>query len=180
MKSFFLRLLVLYVLLCSLWAFPYVQKAYVNKGIQASGVVQGETMVTGSPKKIAIPRLSVDLQVEDGDYTKEVWTSSANKALFAKVSALPNNTTGNTVIYGHNTNNVFYPTQRLINGDLALVYTDNGVFVYRFINSELVDPTNTSVFMYQGKSRLTLITCHGLANEKRRLMYFEFVELKKA
>jgi len=180
MKSIYLWIAPLYLLVGGLLLFPYVQKEFVNRNLTAVANIESSSLfIKGIPYRITIPRLQIDLSIENGNYLEESWTTAKEKALFATKSFLPNNLEGNTIIYGHNTNDVFRPTDRLIKGDRVLLYTDNGIFEYEFTNSELVKPTDTSIFNYQGSPRLTLITCSGLTNDKRRLMYFEFYGVTK-
>lgn len=180
MKSIYIWTAPLYLLVGGLLLFPYAQKAFVNRNLPAIANIEGSPiLIQGIPYRITIPRLQIDLLVENGDYFEKSWTSSKENALFATKSILPNNLKGNTIIYGHDTNNIFRSTDRLIKGDRALLYTDNGIFEYDFTEWELVKPTDTSVFNYKGTSRLTLITCSGLTNDKRRLMYFKFYGVTK-
>lgn len=180
MKSIYLWTTSLYLCVGGLVLFPYIQKAIVNRNLPAVANTESKVLlVKGIPYRITIPRLQIDLSVENGDYVEESWTTSSVKALFATKSSLPNNVEGNTIIYGHDTNEVFRSTDRLITGDRVLLYTDRGIFEYEFTKWELVNPTDTSVFNYNGAPRLTLITCYGLTNSMRRLMYFDFFGVTK-
>lgn len=175
MKSIYYWIAFLYLFVGGLILFPYIQKTFINQNFPvAANIESGQLHIKGIPYRITIPHLQIDLSVKNGDYFEESWTTSKDEALFATKSSLPNNIEGNTIIYGHNTNNVFRSTDRLINGDRVLLYTDNGIFEYEFTKWELVKPTDTSVFNYKGAPKLTLITCSGLTNSNRRLMYFKF------
>lgn len=180
MKSIYLWTVPLYLFVGGLLLFPYIQKTSVNRNLPVVASIEVSPLfVKGTPYRITIPRLQIDLSVKNGDYFKESWMTSKDEALFATKSSLPNNLEGNTIIYGHNTNEVFYSTNRLIPGDRILLYTDNGIFEYEFTKWELVKPTDTTVFEYKGAPMLTLITCFGLTNSERRLMYFEYYGVTK-
>jgi len=180
MKLMYFWIIPLYLFVGGILLYPHIQEVFVNRNMPAlTNVEASHLSVKGYPYRVTIPRLQIDLSVENGDYSEESWTPSKDKALFSTKSSLPNNLEGNTIIYGHNTNNVFRSTERLIKGDRALLYTDNGTFEYEFTEWELVTPTDTSVFNYKGTPRLTLITCFGLTNSKRRLMYFKYFGITK-
>lgn len=133
--------------------------------------------ITGQPIEIAIPSLNIDLQIIDGTYDSHSgqWTLSLDKAQFALPSVQPNNETGNTLIYGHYRPEVFAYLHLIKPGAQAVITTDNGYqFTYTFENSEALDPTDTSVFTYKGKPRLTLQTCSGSFMQHRQMYYFHY------
>lgn len=170
------KLLGLYLIVAVVFSIPFFQRYLINKEVKNTKQIQTASTITGKPIKITIPIAGIDLTIINGDYNKtsKSWTLSPSKALFATVSSFPNNKEGNTLIYGHNTNAVFYSTYKLIYGDEAFIYTDSGhTFIYKLVNSEIVKPTDTLVFDYQGKPRLTLQTCNGLFSENRKLFYFD-------
>jgi sortase (surface protein transpeptidase) len=87
----------------------------------------------------------------------------------------PNNETGNTLIYGHYRPEVFAYLHLIKPGIQAIITTDNGyTFTYSFENSEALDPTNTSVFVYRGAPRLTIQTCSGSFMQHRQMYYFHY------
>jgi LPXTG-site transpeptidase (sortase) family protein len=68
----------------------------------------------------------------------------------------------------------------LVEGDIAQVATQDGrTYTYAFTSGRQVDPTDTSVLKQTSISpTLTLLTCDGFWDEKRRLMEFSFVSVK--
>ena len=140
------------------------------------------TYASGKPNRVVIPDLAIDVKVIDGNYSKETknWDVSKTYANFATISPLINTSGGNTVIYGHNSANIFGKTKNIKLGTSVYIYTDNGnVFEYKYVEDKLVLPTDTSIFDPNGKPRVTLITCMGAFNEKRRLMGFELKGVSK-
>lgn len=135
------------------------------------------TLVTGKPVSISIPSLNIQLSVIDGAYNQKTgeWTLTEDKAQFALPSVQPNNETGNTLIYGHYVPAVFAYLHHIQPGAQALVTTDNGyTFTYTYQSSEAFDPTDTSIFTYQGAPRLTIQTCSGSFMQHRQMYYFTF------
>jgi LPXTG-site transpeptidase (sortase) family protein len=124
-----------------------------------------------------IPSLNINLQVIPGNYNPNTgtWTLSLDKAQFAELSVQPNNESGNTFIYGHYRREVFAYLHLIKPGAQALISTNNGyTFSYSFQNTEALDPTNTSIFTYQGSPRLTLQTCSGSFFQHRQMYYFQY------
>lgn len=178
----FLRVVALYVLvgipawtIVSLQPEPQIRANVLP--VKPSVVLSESDVRAGQPMSVSLPRLGVDLPVIDGGYDKssDSWTLSEDKAQFASMTALPNNETGNTFIYGHNTDPVFAPLALLQNGDEAIVRTTNGLtFTYRYNGNQIVDPNATSILAPTEAPILTLMTCEGIFSEARRVAIFDF------
>lgn len=140
-----------------------------------------QSTVSGKPISILVPRLGIELPVIDGSYNKaaDAWTLTDDKAQFATITDRPNDTGGNTFIYGHNTDRVFGRLVGLTEGDIVQVKTDNNhTFSYVYSGQQIVQPTNTSVLADKPAApRLTLMTCEGWLSQTRRIMYFDFKEV---
>lgn len=154
---------------------PVLAISRTTLAVKATG---DKATVTGTPESIRLPQVGIQLPIVSGSYDSknDSWSLTDDKAQFATITDKPNNHGGNTFIYGHNTPRVFEPTSRLKKGDIAQVTTTNGhVFEYAYAGELSVDPTSTDILQFSPtKPRLTLMTCSGLWNEHRRLMYFEF------
>jgi LPXTG-site transpeptidase (sortase) family protein len=138
--------------------------------------------ISGKPIRIQIPSLKIDLAVIDGTYDANTgkWTLTKDKVQFATPSVQPNNKSGNTLIYGHATKPVFESLHTIPANAKVIIYTSNGHrLVYRYQNrSDVIDPSNTDIFTYKGKPRLTLQTCTGFWFENRQFFYFTLVDAK--
>lgn len=147
---------------------------------QPSAVIV-ESTISGKPVSIHVPRLGIELAIVDGAYDRatDSWTLTDDKAQFATMTDQPNDHSGNTFIYGHNTDQVFARLSGLISGDIVEVKTDNGhTFSYVYSGEQSVLPTNTSVLSdTPATPRLTLMTCEGWLSQTRRIMYFDFKEV---
>lgn len=136
--------------------------------------------MSGEPARIIVPAANIDLGIEPGyyNYQKHTWTLSNTGANFAVMTAKPNNTNGNTFIYGHNNAAIFKRLMDIKPGDQAIVTTKDGKrFVYQLQTSRDTQPTDTSLFNYQGSPILTVQTCSGAWFQHRRLFTFTFVEV---
>lgn len=135
------------------------------------------TLITGTPVEISIPSLKMDLQVIPGVYNQKSgqWTLTDDKAQFAEPSVTPNNETGNTLIYGHYRPQVFAYLHHIQPGAQAVITTVNGYkFTYTYQTTQAFDPTDTSIFTYQGVPRLTIQTCSGSFMQNRQMYYFQY------
>ena len=142
--------------------------------------VESEEIIIGTPTRISVPRLGLDLPISDGHYepTDGSWTLSDTSAHFALPSTLPNDKEGNTLIYGHNIPEVFSVLHNLQENDLVYLKTDAGTFVYRFVSAEDYSPDQTDIFSYRGEPQLTLQTCTGVWNQLRRMFVFELEQVR--
>jgi LPXTG-site transpeptidase (sortase) family protein len=141
----------------------------------------GQPVVAGKPVHLRIPSVNIDIPVADGLYNAQngKWTLSTDKAHYAVMTPIANNTEGNTFIYGHNRKSVFARLLNVKPGDKAYIETDNKkVFEYTMREHTDVEPTDVSLFLYEGKPILTLQTCTGTWYQDRRLFTFDFVKVE--
>lgn len=138
-----------------------------------------EKLISGQPVRIQIPSLHIDLKVVDGYYnsTNKTWTLTRDMAQHATMTPQPNNKEGNTFIYAHNRPGVFQALSKLKVGDQVIVTTGNGhTFTYTFRSAYETNPTDTSLFTYEGAPILTLQTCSGIWYQNRQLFTFDLME----
>lgn len=157
---------------------PETPTPAVTQQQQAAPQPAVPSVISGKPVRLEVPAAAIDIAVIDGAYNPNTgdWTLTDTKAQFALPTRLPNNESGNTLIYGHDTPAIFNRLHKLTPGAEARVYTDNGhVLTYKLRSSEIVSPTNVSIFDYQGKPQLTLQTCTGARSENRKFFYFDLV-----
>jgi len=70
---------------------------------------------------------------------------------------------------------VFSTLNRIKPGDEAIITTDNGHrFTYKFRAAYETNPSDDSLFHYQGSPILTVQTCSGLWYQNRQLFTFNF------
>ncbi len=134
--------------------------------------------ISGAPVHITMARLAIDLPVQNGEFNKDTgeWTLKDGAAYYATMSALPNNQTGSTFIYGHNDNTAFEAFKDIAVGDVVTLKTDNNhTLRYTYTHDERVTPDATRVlFETSEHPRLALMTCDGIFSNVRRIMYFDF------
>jgi len=140
-------------------------------------------VISGIPIEIKIAsQIPLDLQVVPGYYDASTgqWNLSLTQAQYATPTVEPNNYEGNTLIYGHYRPAVFAYLHLIRPGNTATVITSNGyAFTYTYESTQAFDPTDTSIFSYQGAPRLTIQTCSGTFMQHRQMYYFKYDGYKK-
>ncbi|HSX08297.1 MAG TPA: sortase [Candidatus Saccharimonadales bacterium] len=138
---------------------------------------QTSNYIGGTPVRIQIPSLNIDLAVIPGYYNakSQTWTLTTDKVQYATITPKANNQAGNTFLYGHYRSNVFASLHRIQSGATAIITTDNGhKFTYTLGAVHVVSPSDSaSVFNYQGPPILTVQTCTGLFFQNRQLFTFD-------
>lgn len=156
-----------------------VQRVPAHSPVTASSAPTPK-LISGQPVRLVIASAGIDLPVDEGYYHAEdnSWTLSSTHAQFAMMSAISNNVSGNTFIYGHGTDAVFGPlgARTPAPGTEALVYTDNDhIFSYQFDSTRKLTPKDTFILdSYNGPPILTLQTCTGSFSEWRSMFQFHF------
>jgi LPXTG-site transpeptidase (sortase) family protein len=184
----YIRVLPLQLAIAALFIVPAVQvttkSAEAMPAQKSSHVItavpaQRKAAISGTPVRITVPRLNIDLPVAPGTYdaTRKQWSIADTTANYATDTAAPNDTINKTFIYGHWSDGVFGRTKNLVSGDIAFVYTSNGHrFQYKFQEAHAVAPDQADkVFAtFIGDPGLVLMTCQGWWAQERRMMYFNY------
>ncbi len=118
------------------------------------------------PVRIHIPSITTVDIVRAGKINGE-WTISEHAANFVMQSATPG-TPGNSIIYGHNTYNIFANLIRTKRGDRVTVYMSNGtILTYTVVDIQEVTPDRTDLLKSTVTEVLTIYTCSGWLDSKR-------------
>jgi LPXTG-site transpeptidase (sortase) family protein len=160
----------------------YAKSPAVEKVVQQATQPKHST-ISGKPIRVTVPDYGIDLPVDEGHYNEadSSWTLSNDHANYAMMTTLANNTSGNTLIYGHGTDAIFgkLGAKTPPTGTVAEIYTDNNhVFTYTFTDVRNLTPNDVYVLSEQSaKPTLTLQTCTGVFSEWRTMFRFEFKEM---
>jgi LPXTG-site transpeptidase (sortase) family protein len=150
--------------------------------VPTAAIVQKPDAVTGYPVKVTIASLNIDVAIVPGTYNEHTkqWDLGLHTAHFATMTTQPNDQAGNTYIYGHYRPEVFAYLHNAKAGTEAVITTDNGYqFSYTLKESKTIDPTDTSVFAYDGPPIMTLQTCTGTFFQNRQQFTFTYNGYKK-
>jgi LPXTG-site transpeptidase (sortase) family protein len=179
-----MKLVALYVLAIFIWLSPFwknlAQQYLVTQAAEKLEQTQPkENTNQGSPTRMLIPSLGIDYSIQPGhqiNYTS--WVISSTNPHYALVSAKANSKQGNTIIYGHNTKQVFANLTNLTAKQKVVLTTDNNQkFTYEYLKSEIIHPTDTTIFDNQGAPQLLLLTCNGFFNENRKVYIFSLANI---
>jgi LPXTG-site transpeptidase (sortase) family protein len=160
----------------------YMQDYYYNRGISfgITAIRKQNTSIQsihGNPIEIDIPSLNISVPVINGTYDSKThnWTLTRSNAQYLTDTALPNNLSGNTFIYGHYRPEVFASLHRIQPDAEAIVKTSNGhTFYYMLATTFVTKPSDLSVLAPSVKPILTLQTCSGFEFQNRQMFIFNF------
>lgn len=129
------------------------------------------------PTKLYIPRLSKTLYISDGEVVDNRWTISQTGVSYLVGSALPGSI-GNSVIYGHNRNEILGYLPQVVAGDPIYVVLASGDFVkYQVFETKEVTPNQVDILnQATGDSRLTIYTCIGFLDQARFVVIAKKIE----
>lgn len=165
---------------------PRTEQPVIASAIVPHVSVQGETQVsrpiTGTPSRVVVPSVGIDMVVRPGQYDVDAktWTIDHHSAFHADVTVPVNNANGTTLIYGHAGWGIFGTLPEAGAGAEAYVYTIEGHrFTYTLESNRQVDPSDVSALTSTGPPRLVLQTCSGAFDAYRTLVTFRFKEVTR-
>lgn len=130
---------------------------------------QANTPDRAFPIRIAISDLGVNLDIKPGAYDKTTgqWNMDDRSAYIATEPATP-------IIYAHNRPSLFYPLRNVNeNTVMSLHHSDGTVVNYTYVKTRFVTPDDGRVLAEINPRTVILLTCSGLFDETRRLVYFQ-------
>ena len=129
--------------------------------------MQNQPDQLAKPLKLYIPQMQRVLYISDGYIEGDRWTTSQTGVSYLTSSALPGKI-GNTVVYGHNTQDILGGLWRVHEGDYIYVVLAGGDFVkYQVTEEKEIEPTQVDILNQTDDSRLTLYTCSGFLDTAR-------------
>lgn len=134
----------------------------------------------GIPVRVTVPSVAIDVRVKTGHYiaSDTSWSIDGQTAFYADQTVPVNNSNGTTLIYGHDTWNIFGHLLTVARGAEANVYTSSGrIFHYKYQSSRQVSPSDVSVLDDSGPPTLVLQTCSGLYDMYRTLVAFNLARV---
>lgn len=141
-----------------------------------------ENLVSGRPVRVVVPSVSIDLPVVDGAYdtASGTWSIGNYQAYYATPTPPVNDSSGTTLIYGHNNRTAFRTLSDVQLGAELVVYTGAGtIFRYSLTDAHEVQPSDTNILSYDGPPTVILQTCSGNWNEFRKLYIFKLESVER-
>lgn len=119
------------------------------------------------PTEITIPKVEINLPIEETAINRGVWQISEKGASHLTISARPGEK-GAIIMYSHNTNERFGPIRWLSIGDNIEIKTADGKnHVYKITQTMTVSPNKMDIFTQQKGETLIIYTCDGFADLQR-------------
>lgn len=141
-----------------------------------------KSVKSGIPTKLSIPSLQLTLPVQLGIFNPDgSWTLDDHSAFYATPSVPVNDSKGTTLLYGHNTKQVFANLKNLQPGAELIITTDSGftfTYAYSFVSD--VTPEDISIFNASNAVNVTLQTCSGPWDQLRSMYTFNFKTVVKS
>lgn len=132
-----------------------------------STLTQKEVHADLRPVTVRIPSLSIDLPVHTATIEKGKWPASPTGIMHLSSSPIPGEW-GNSILYGHNWQNLFGPMKKIQKGDLVEVELSSGeTRMFEVVMTDTVTPDQTHILSQSEDARLTLYTCTGFLDRKR-------------
>lgn len=154
----------------------YATEAPVEQQVVAQEIIQESPDIQGNPTRLKINRLGLDLSVVPGNYdaATRTWNVSDTEAFYATPSQQPGTVPGTTLIYGHNRVDAFAPLAAVGPNEIVELTLEDGTRLsYTYSHDARITPDSTSILTERSLyPQLVLMTCDGLFNEVRRVMYF--------
>ena len=119
------------------------------------------------PTKLYIPKIAKILYVSDGYVVDNRWAISETGVSYLVSSATPGQT-GNSVIYGHNRNDILGYLPNVTTGDPVYVVLTSGDYIkYEVAETKVIEPTQVKMLNQSQDSRLTICPCTGFLDTAR-------------
>ena len=154
----------------------------LSEALKSNSITPEEKVyISGTPVRITIPSVNIDLEVIPGNYypANNSWTLTSDKAQWGTITQPANDKEGMTFIYAHYRKGVFLTLPKIKAGEVAQGKTDKGnTFTYTFRSSTITTPKDTSIFAYQGQPILILQTCTGAWYQDRQLFVFDLTKVE--
>lgn len=134
---------------------------------------------TSSPQqavRIQIPAINIDAPVVQGDGWEQL-----KKGVAQHLGSADPGRAGNMVLSAHNDvfGELFRYLDRLENGDEVIVYTNQRAYVYKVINTQLVEPTQVEVMAATQEPIVTLISCYPYLVDNQRIVVTASLESER-
>lgn len=125
------------------------------------------------PVHIKAYPVGVDVSIKDGVIKDGVWAIYPKDAIYLLGSAGLGDS-GNTIIYGHNRDDVLGPIRWAKLGSFIDIRGSDGKdYRYEVTKIDTVDPDNLSYIQPTKNETLTLYTCTGFLDSKRFILVAE-------
>ena len=120
------------------------------------------------PTAINIPKIGKSLPIKPAHVTDNTWDLFDDAVAWLSTSAAPGQ--GNVILYAHNWQSLWGDLYLLKPGDSIVVQHENAWKEYIVTESREIMANDVQAIL-SDKNQLTLYTCEGSFNQKRRVVY---------
>jgi LPXTG-site transpeptidase (sortase) family protein len=122
------------------------------------------------PTSIHIPAIKKNLPIQAALVKDNEWDMFDSSVAWLSTSSVPGE--GNVILYAHNWKNLWADLYKLVPGDEIEVDQNGKKTMYVVYESRAVKPTDVDVILSDA-NQLTLYTCEGSFDQKRRVVFAE-------
>ena len=138
--------------------------AFESTSIIKQELLQGKK---NPPVRLVIKNLKLDLPIFPAKINGQEWETTTKGISWLKFTPVPGEK-GNSIIYGHNWENLLGKLERIRPGaKIEIIYADGSKKIFAVNSTAIVSPKDVSVLKQAEDSRITLYTCAGFFDEKR-------------
>lgn len=131
--------------------------------------LQNAKKTENTPVRIVIPKSDIDIPIVEAKVVNGYWELSENTASYGLGSGYPGSP-GNTVIFAHAREGLFYNLKDVKVGNTIYVFTKDKWYRYKVNKITAVFPNQLEVIKPTKNQTLTLYTCTGFNDEKRLIV----------
>lgn len=119
------------------------------------------------PVRVVIKNLQLDLPIYPAKIKNQEWETTAKGISWLNFTPVPGEK-GNSIIYGHNWENLLGKLDRIKPGaKIEIYYADASKKTFTVNTTAIVSPNEISVLEQAEDRRITMYTCTGFFDEKR-------------
>lgn len=171
MKRFLSNILILFGIACyALVVYSYYERtnprrvSFANVGFVSA---QSELKASHEPIGITIPSVSISLPIIPSKIVNGQWEATTKGVSYLTSSSVPGEY-GNSILYGHNWENLLGGLPRVKPGQLIeIIYDDGSKKIFEIEYTVTVTPDQTHILAPSLDKRITLYTCTGFLDSKR-------------
>lgn len=138
--------------------------------LKPSAIAQTSQTSDSPPTAINIPKINKNLPIKRATVHGNNWDMFGDAVAWLSTSALPGK--GNVILYAHDWKTLWADLNQLKPGDTIEVMQNTIKTTYTVTESRAVEPTDVQSILSKS-NRLTLYTCEGSFDQKRRVVYAE-------
>ena len=143
-----------------------LNSSFENEPVTLRGFNNQSLAEENIPRRVIIPRLSLDLGIKKATVINGYWEVFEGVAGWGEGSGVPG-TVGNQVVFAHAREGMFLPLRDVKDGEIIYILTGDGWYAYRVTEIKEVYPNQIEVIEQTSDETLTLYTCSGFRDSMR-------------